>query len=226
MNRATFERIEAFLRQHLKDSAHDRQHIDRVLYAALDIAACEPGVNMDILIAACLLHDVARDLEGSRQDVCHAQAGSVMAYDFLRSIGWSEADCAHVRDCIATHRYRSGNPPVSIEAKILFDADKLDAAGALGIARTLLYKGHYGQPLYTVDEHGHVEDGSGTRKPSLFHEYRFKLCKVYDGMLTDRGRQLATARRATAEAFYRDMLAEVRGCHEGGHALLAKLITD
>lgn len=224
MQRADFDRIEAYLNQHLKDSAHDRQHIDRVLYAALDIGEHEQDVNFDILIAACLLHDVARPLEAPGSDVCHARAGGAMAYDFLRSIGWGEEACRHVRDAIITHRYRTDARPQTIEAKILFDADKLDAAGALGIARTLLYKGQHGQPLYTLDTNGHVEDGSETKKPSLFREYRFKLQNVYEGMLTARGQELALARRTTAEAFYRDMLAEVRACHEDGGAILEQVL--
>jgi uncharacterized protein len=75
MNQQTFKTIESFLNQHLKDSAHDRQHVDRVLYTALDIAAHEENVNYDVLIAACLLHDVARPLEAPGSDVCHARAG-------------------------------------------------------------------------------------------------------------------------------------------------------
>ncbi len=75
-----------------------------------------------------------------------------MAYTFMKELGWSEEDCRHIQECITTHRFRTDHQPKTLEAKILFDADKLDVSGALGIARSLIYKGQVGEPLYAVDE--------------------------------------------------------------------------
>ncbi len=82
-----------------------------------------------------------------------------MAYEFMRSLGWSEKDCKHIQECITTHRFRTDRQPESIEAKILFDADKLDVTEALGISRTLLYKGRAGEPLYAVDAANRIYEG-------------------------------------------------------------------
>lgn len=63
--------------------------------------------------------------------------------------GFEEKYAQEVKDCILTHRFRKNSPPQSLEAKILFDADKLDATGAMGIARTLIYKGTVSEPIYS-----------------------------------------------------------------------------
>jgi len=96
-----------------------------------------------------------------------------------------EYKAQHVKACISTHRYRNSNPPASIEAKILFDADKLDVTGTIGIARTLAYKEIVAEPLYSVDEFGNVLNGEEDEKPSFFQEYHWKLKKVYDNFFTN-----------------------------------------
>lgn len=113
----------------LHDRAHDRGHVYRVLYTALDLAGQEQGVELNVLIAACLLHDIARGEQAADPAVCHARAGAEKARAFLLAGGFSPVFAGRVAGCIRTHRYRSSDPPQSIEAKILFDADKLDAAG-------------------------------------------------------------------------------------------------
>ena len=125
----------------MQDSAHDEHHVYRVLYNALEIAQDEPDVDYDILICSCLLHDIGRKEQFENPQICHALAGAQKVYTFLTEHHFSESFALQVKSCIETHRYRQNNPPVSPEAKILFDADKLDVAGALGIARTLVYKG-------------------------------------------------------------------------------------
>ena len=119
-------------------------------YQALQIAKGYPDVNRDILIASCLLHDIGRMKQFQNPQLCHAEEGGKMAYEFMRSLGWNEKDCKHIQECITTHRFRTDRQPESIEAKILFDADKLDVTGALGISRTLLYKGRAGEPLSLI----------------------------------------------------------------------------
>lgn len=151
-----------------EDSAHDREHIYRVLHLALEIAATEPGCDREVLAAACLLHDIGRPAQFADSRVDHADAGAVQAACFLRENGFSPAFAGRVGDCIRTHRFRSSAPPESLEAKILFDADKIDSSGAMGVARTLLYQGQMGQPLYTLRPDGHISDGQGEEAPSFF----------------------------------------------------------
>lgn len=219
MKKQLFDAMYQYMLQCMTDSAHDPEHVRRVLYTALDIARTEPGVNYDILIAACLLHDIGREEQLKDPSVCHAQAGSVKARNYLLSLGWTEADASAAEACILTHRYRASRPPQSLEAKILFDADKLDVCGALGIARTLLYQGETGVPLYTLTGGMPSEDGD-SQQESFFQEYHFKLKKLYGALYTNRGRELAAARQKAAEGFYESLKAEIFPFYEQGNAQL------
>lgn len=224
MNEKEYREIESYMHSCMQDSAHDRQHIYRVLYTALDIAEHEENIDNDILITACLLHDIGRKEQFEDPKLCHAEVGSKKAYKFLMSLGWSEERAAHVRDCIYTHRFRSENPPQTIEAKILFDSDKIEAAGALGIARTLLYKGKVGEPLYTLNADGTVNDGTQTQEKSFFREYQYKLKNIYGRFFTKRGTEIAMQRRQTAEDFYNAMLSEVSGSYSKGVERLSEIM--
>lgn len=217
------DKIESYMRECMRDSAHDREHIYRVLYTALDIAESEPNADLEILTAACLLHDIGRPEQFADPALCHAEIGSAKAYSFLIGIGWTEERAAHVRDCVYTHRYRSDNPPQSIEAKILFDADKIDVSGAVGTARSLMYKGAVGEPLYTTNADGTICDGTDTDEPSFFREYHFKLKNIYGKFFTERGREIALGRQNAAEEFYNALLSEVKGAEKRGKELLKKL---
>lgn len=221
MNKSTFALIERFMLEKTEDSAHDRTHIDRVLYMALDIARYEKDADRDILIAACLLHDIARPLQAKDERVCHALAGGEMAYAFLLQNGWREERAAHVRDCIRTHRFRIDDAPATIEAKILYDADKLEATGALGIARTLQYGGQMGEPLYALDENGNILlEGGGADVSSFFQEYHFKLKKLYSRFYTERAASLAREREKTMTDFCLSLHREISHTLENGRNAL------
>lgn len=226
MTKETYKKLESYMQECMKDSAHDKEHVYRVLYTALDIAEYEKDVDYDILIAACLLHDVARQEQNENPEICHAQRGSEKAYDFLLNEGYKADFAEKVRHCISSHRFRKNNAPESIEAKILFDADKLDVAGTLGIARTLVYQGAMCEPLYSLLPDGSVSDGTTDKTPSFFQEYKFKLEKIYSRFYTERGKSLAEERRKTAESFYNDMLREVASSYNVGRHLLDKIVEE
>lgn len=221
MDKNTFSIIERHMLDQMRDSAHDKHHVYRVLYTALDIAQTLPGADMDVLLASCLLHDIGRQRQFEDPSLCHAQVGGEMAYGYLQSIGWPEHAAGQVRHCIGSHRYRESSQPQSIEAKILFDADKLDVTGALGIARTLFYKGQVGQPLYNLDEKGAViERAEGSEPYSFFEEYQFKLKDIYDKFYTDRARRIALGRRQAAADYYESLLSEINAsCRNAGQKL-------
>lgn len=225
MDPRTFAAIEAHMLSCMNDSAHDEQHIYRVLYAALDLASGYE-IDQDVLIAAALLHDIGRDAQFKNPKLDHAVVGSEMAYAYLVGLGWPKERAGQVKECIYSHRYRNNREPASMEAKLLFDADKLDVTGTIGIARTLAYKGIVGEPLYSLDEEGKVLEGDGDAEPSFFQEYHWKLKKVYDKFYTERARRIAEGRRESSEAFYRNMLAEVAATHRTGRARLADLLDD
>ncbi|MDL2273923.1 HD domain-containing protein [Oscillospiraceae bacterium OttesenSCG-928-G22] len=225
MTRSEYNVIENHMLCLMRDSAHDKHHIYRVLYSAIDIAMHEKSIDFDVLIAACLLHDIGREQQFSDLNLCHAQIGSEMAFDFLMSISWDEKKASYVKECISSHRYRGDNKPQSIEAKILFDADKLDVTGATGIARTLIYEGQVSEPLYILDENGHViVDGGGAEISSFFQEYNYKLNKLYDAFYTTRAKQIAANRQAASKDFYNALHKEVTQNHENGANQLSGLL--
>ena len=123
-----------------------------------------------------------------------------------------------------THRFRKSAEPQSLEAKILFDADKLDVAGAMGIARTLLYKGMVAEPLYNLGCNGMVSDGEKDSRPSFFQEYKYKLEKMYFHFYTERGAEMAKLRQQAAISFYESLLSEVTETYKGGRERLNRIL--
>jgi uncharacterized protein len=226
MNLAKYKLFENFMLDNMKDSAHDCHHIYRVLYNALDIASYESNVDYDVLICACLLHDIGRTEQFINPSLCHAAVGADKAYKFLIEQGYEIVYADNVKSCIKSHRYRADALPVSLEAKILFDADKLDVTGTIGIARTLIYQGHVCEPLDTLDEGGEVSDGSGDKDPSFFKEYRYKLESIYTKFFTKRGQELALERQKSAVDFYENMIKEVQVTYKVGKQLLASNLEE
>lgn len=224
MKKEDYELVENYMLSCMEDSAHDKEHFYRVLYHALDIAKTEEGVDFDILISACLLHDIGRKEQFTDPAVCHAAAGAEKAYAFLTAHGFAERFAGAVRDCIRTHRFRKCAPPQSIEAKILFDADKVDVTGAVGIARTLVYKGEVAEPLYTLREDGRVSDGTGDGQPSFLQEYKYKLEGIYSHFYTARGAEMAEERKEAAAAFYRALYREADMAYKTGRKNLRDFV--
>ena len=226
MNKKTYKKLENYMLDCMKDSAHDKEHVYRVLYSALDIAEHEKDVDYDILISACLLHDIAREEQNKNPELCHAQVGAEKAYKFLVENNFETGFAEKVKHCISSHRFRKNNEPESLEAKILFDADKIDAAGTLGIARTLVYQGAMCEPLYSVMSDGKVSDGTYDKSPSFFQEYKYKLEKIYSRFYTERGKEIAEERRKTAISFYENMLREVSSTYEKGIEKLSDFLKE
>lgn len=211
--------LERYMLDCMADAAHDRAHVYRVLYQALDIAQTVEGVDYDVLIAAALLHDIGRKAQLADPTLCHAQVGGEMAHRFLLAQGFAPDFADAVRHCIVTHRYRSDAPPLSQEAKLLFDADKLDVSGAMGIARSLQYGAVANEPLYSLRPDGSVSDGVDDAAESFFREYHFKLKRVGSGFHTARAAALAQERHAAAEAFYESLYHEAREAYRGQEML-------
>lgn len=222
MQRDTYVLIENYMLSCMQDSAHDKEHIYRVLFNAMEIAKHEEGVDYDVLICACLLHDIGRKEQFENPKLCHAEVGAEKALKFLVNHNFDKDFAEKVVHCILCHRYRNHNIPQSLEAKILFDADKLDATGAIGIARTLIYKGQVSEPLYTLDAEGKVSTGENDISPSFFQEYKVKLEKLYDKFYTDFGLELAKQRQKAAVTYYKNLLSEVTTVYEQGKDELLK----
>ena len=225
MNQELFTTIEEYMLTCLGDSAHDREHIYRVLYNALAIAKTESDVDYDILITACLLHDIGRPEQAADPSVCHAAAGAQKAALFLKSLDLEQQLIDQVCHCIYTHRFSKRQSPESIEAKILFDADKLDVTGALGIARTLQYQGKHDTPLYRMKD-GQIATEEADADRSFFQEYTRKLSKLYDVFFTAEGRRLAAGKAQAAEQFRDALYHEIYDSYAAGEASFKELLVN
>jgi uncharacterized protein len=197
-------------RQHYvgSDAVHDFDHVLRVLALAERLAPAE-GADEEILRAAVLLHDVARGGQGEAQGLDHAQAGAERARHLLA--GHPPERVEAVARAIAAHRFRSGPVPDTPEARVLHDADKLDAIGALGVARAFAYGGRAGQRLWAEVPPGYEESETTRQEHTPVHEYHVKLNRIQDRLLTESARQIARDRHAFMVAFFERLELEVRG---------------
>ena len=212
--------IKDYVSEKLSCSAHNLDHVLRVYQLSLTLARHESNVDFEILEASVLLHDLARVQEDEDKTgmIDHAILGAELAEEILGKLGYAPDEIAKIKHCIQTHRFRSGREPQTIEAKILFDADKLDVLGAIGIARSFMLAGQYGEPMYqdlTVEEvqqnlgdYGRVKDIS---KHTTYQEYQTKFKKIPERVYTLKAREIATQRLAFMDGFFRQMKDEVKG---------------
>jgi uncharacterized protein len=210
MEKSMYKIIEEFMYVCMKDTAHDPEHIFRVLYQSLNIASRRTeDINYDVLIASCLLHDIGREEQLKNQNICHAEVGGIMAKEYLLKNGWSEKNAEHVNKCISSHRFRGNNAPETLEAKILFDSDKLDVTGCLGIARTLMYKGTVGGKLYEV-KNGEICFGENKNdEETFFKEYNVKLKNLYEKFYTKEAEEIAKVQKEIAQLFCDKLIKQI-----------------
>ncbi|MGQ9585821.1 MAG: HD domain-containing protein, partial [Anaerolineae bacterium] len=142
--------------------------------------------------------------------------GAARAREVLR--GHPPARVEAVAEAIAAHRFREGTPPRTLEAQVLYDADKLDAIGAVGVARAYVCAGMYGQRIWgeVPPEYAHraPEDGQGDGERedhTPVHEFTFKLARLRETLFTPTGRRMADERHRFMEAFFQRLDQEVRG---------------
>jgi uncharacterized protein len=197
------------------DPVHDFDHVLRVYRTAEKLALAE-GADLEIVRAAALLHDAEGSAPGGagQERASHHHASAAFAASILAQEGWPPERIAAVQHCIRAHRFRGdAEPPQTLEAKVLFDADKLDVLGAIGAARTIAYAVLDGQPVYAEpSEQFQLTFQKEASEPhSAYHEFLFKLIKVKDRMFTPAGRALAEARHAYLVGFFEQLQAERRG---------------
>jgi len=190
--------------------SHDWEHTLRVSRLCERIGPAE-GVDMVVVLIAAYLHDIGRShQDNSNGAVCHGEKGARMAEPILNQLPISKAQKQNIIHCILSHRFRGNHSPETEEAKVLFDADKLDAIGAVGVARAYLFAGEVGARLHNpgvkVEEtEPYSEDDTG------FREYKVKLSKIQDRILTRGGRKLARERHRFMESFFKRFLDEYEG---------------
>lgn len=194
---------------------HDWTHVERVTKLALNIGKQEK-VDLDVLEVASLLHDIGRKKEiENKGNFCHAEKGCELAKEILQKFKINKKDVDNILHCIITHRFRNRHTPESIEAKVLFDADKIDSIGAVGIARDFLFAGNAGSGnLYTGKEKELAKqkrDYSYTKEDSAILEYEIKLKKIKDKVITRTGKKIAKERHNFMEDYFKRFWKEVKG---------------
>ncbi|MBN2547618.1 MAG: HD domain-containing protein [Anaerolineales bacterium] len=199
------------------DPVHGFDHVLRVLALAERLAMAE-GAELEIVRAAALLHDAyPRDSVEAGERLGHQHSSAEFAAQVLQAEGWAPERIEAVQHCIRAHRFRDlSEPPRSLEAKILFDADKLDAIGAVGVVRAIGYALRAGQPAYARPSPRFLETGQleAGEAHSAYHEYLFKLSKLKDRLHTVAARQLAEPRCQLMEAFFRQLAGEMSAAQE------------
>ena len=195
------------------DPVHDFSHIERVYRMSERLAKAE-GADLEIVHAAALLHDAEGTAPGSAARLEHHLRSAAFAGEILKAEGWPEDRIAAVQHCIRAHRLRDDRePPATIEAKCIFDADKLDVLGAIGAVRVALYATLAGTPLYTVPSAHFLETGleAPGELHSAYHEYLFKLRNVEKRLFTETARALAHERGLYLKDFFEQLIAEING---------------
>lgn len=193
------------------DLAHDFQHLRRVWRNALDIATRDApreewSVDLDVLEAACALHDIGRGHEHGTEH--HAETSARLADELLRVRGLDDLVWP-VCEAILSHSSSQKREPASTEAAILRDADRLDALGAIGVARALLSGAHRGTPsLYSPEDPGARERQHDDRSWVMDH-FPAKLFTLEEGMCTPTGKREARRRAGLVRAFHEALVLEV-----------------
>ncbi len=198
------------------NGCHDWTHVERVRNLALKIGQKE-GADLKVLEVAALLHDIARKEEmEQRGKICHAERGEQLAKEILQDypkITTEEQE--NTLHCILAHRSRTSEQPETIEAQCLSDADKLDALGAVGVARAFLFAGNAGsKKLYTGKEReisASGQDHAFSGEDTAFLEYEFKLKHLDKKLLTSEGKRIAQERQRYMGDFFKRFWEEVEG---------------
>jgi len=207
-------RIERIARTFFADGrgSHGWDHTLRVVRLAQRIARAEDA-DLDVVVTAAFFHDIGRSAEDeARGNLCHADYGAELAGPILHrnGFGLTPDQQENVLHCIRSHRFRGRETPATLEAKVVFDADKLDAIGAIGIARAYLFAGEIGARLH-CPEIPLSETLPYTTSDTGYREYAVKLRTIRDIMLTTEGRRMANDRHRFMEGFFDRFLQEYEG---------------
>lgn len=192
-----------------RDPAHDFHHIMRVYKNAKLIGERE-GADMEILLPAVLLHDIIVYPKRSIKSSNSPNDSGDLAETILQSCGYSQAKINHISHCIRTHSYSNRLVPSSLEGKILQDADRLDALGAIGIARMFSMGGSENRSFYNPYDPfcGYSRRDLDDRRWTLDH-FQIKLLKLQRLMYTRTAKKIARQRTKYMILFIKQMKGEI-----------------
>ena len=190
------------------DGAHDLGHLSRVWANARAIALDEPQVDWPVLEAAVWFHDLVNLPKDSPDRARASTLSAAAAVDFLRVDGFDPAKLEAVAHAIAAHSFSAGIPPETPEARILQDADRLEALGAIGLARMFLISGRMGGGIVDMDDPMALRRPLDDKRFALDH-IEVKLLRLPETMQTRAGRMMAEERAEWMMSFRTRLLSEI-----------------
>ncbi|MBE6355615.1 MAG: HD domain-containing protein [Lentisphaerae bacterium] len=191
-------------------SCHDFDHVCRVMHNAEKLLESYPQANREIVMLSALLHDIARpEEEASRGRLCHAVAGAKMVPDFLLKSGFPQELIPPVAEAVKTHRFRGKHEPQTLEADLIFDADKLDSLGAAGIGRAFLFAGRENARLHNTAAEALAAEAY-SKEDTAYREYLVKLRYLPRKMRSEAGRKMAVERAAFMADFFERLDKETK----------------
>jgi len=191
-----------------RDPAHDFQHVMRV-YRNAELIGRREGADMGVLLHAALLHDLVVYPKGSAKTTKSADDSADLAEKWLEDYGYPRERIDRITYCIRTHSYSKRLVPSTLEGKILQDADRLDALGAIGVARTFSVGGSENRLFYNPsDPFRESKRELNDREWTLDHFYK-KLLRLKKSMHTKTARELARDRAKFMEQFVRQLKSEI-----------------
>lgn len=188
--------------------AHDWKHVRRVEKIAETLTEKEDA-DEKVVKASVLLHDIGRKKEDEGEIENHAEWGTEKAEEILEGLGYEKEFIEEVQHCIRSHRYSKDPEPESREAKVLSDADNLDALGATGIARTFTYGGEHGRVI--ADPELSAEDDPERSGSNSFNHLQKKILKLKGRMYTNSGIEVAEERQEYVKDFVERFKDEMSG---------------
>jgi uncharacterized protein len=190
-----------------EDGAHDLSHLQRVWHNVRLLHAQEGG-DLEVLLAAALLHDCVAVEKDSPLRSQASQLAAKKASQVLAEMAWSSTKIAVVVHAIEAHSFSANITPISLEAKILQDADRLDSLGMLGVARTFYVAGRLGHALYDPQDPEANERDYDDKRFCLDH-FKTKLLHLADCFQTPSGQRLAQIRHERLKGFMEQFKEEI-----------------
>ena len=189
------------------DAAHDYGHLLRVWRNVVSIQAVEGG-DLEVLCASSILHDAVHVEKSSPLRSKASRLAAQKASEVLTDLGWSLDRIVSVAIAVEAHSYSANLDATTIEARVLQDADRLDALGAVGIARCFYVSGRLGRPLYDLEDPGAAHRTLDDIRFSLDH-IETKLLRLWPTFKTEEGKRQAKVRHDRLQEFLNNFLQEV-----------------
>jgi uncharacterized protein len=206
MQQMIIKRVERMLKG--RDPAHDFHHIMRV-YKNAEMIGKSEGTDMEVLLPAALLHDLVVYSKGSAKSSRSSDESAYLAKKILGKYGYPKDQINQICYCIRAHSYTKKAVPTTLEGRILQDADRLDALGAIGIARTFSVAGSENRTFYNADDPFCRSNRNLDDKKWTLDHFQTKLLKLEEIMHTETAKKIARERTRFMILFIKEMQKEI-----------------